>query len=61
MALPDIRHGSSSSKEKTCDFPLDISLLPATVSGKKGIDAMKAIVRAYIDNRLGAKGLTLQP
>ena len=33
-----------------CDFPLDISLLPASVSGKKGIDAMKAIVRAYIDN-----------
>ena len=33
-----------------CDFPLDISLLPASVSGQKGIDAMKAIVRAYIDN-----------
>ena len=32
------------------DFPLDVALLPSASSGKKGIDAMKALVKTYIAN-----------
>lgn len=32
------------------DFPLDIMLLPYTVSGEKGLDMMKALIYQYFDN-----------
>ena len=32
------------------DFPLDVVLLPSASSGEKGVEAMKAIVRTYVDN-----------
>ena len=32
------------------DFPLDVALLPSASSGEKGVEAMKAIVRTYVDN-----------
>ena len=31
------------------DFPLDVMLLPATVRGEEGLEAMEALVKTYME------------
>jgi len=42
--------GVLDSKDFPGDFPLDVMLLPGTVAGEKGLDAMEALVRRYFAN-----------
>ncbi|MBO7166713.1 MAG: hypothetical protein J6V88_04225 [Kiritimatiellae bacterium] len=38
------------SKDFPGDFPLDVMLLPYTISGDKGLETMKALIYQYFDN-----------
>ena len=39
--------GALDSRDWPGDFPLDVMLLPYTVSGEKGLDAMETLVRTF--------------
>ena len=39
--------GALDARDWPGDFPLDVMLLPSSVSGEKGLDAMEALVRAF--------------